>query len=819
MRVDYVAVGQRPECVRIRFHPRLTVVGGLGMPERAHLARLVLAAMEGGPAEEASARFIDGTGSGVIAQAGDTGWSWVDDDGHPTLSPRTLLGRASAHGGRDDGRGWEGAIWPGEATELSTLHDQRRALEEQIERALSAIAGFEDLRASVARIDDRIAAAVRRRTDTLNADLMERIATLRAEATGSPARPDAVLHSLAPDAVQVTELIRRWRVARLSVEKERERFGGRPRLDPLALADALARPSQVPGELQALAAEYEAATADVAALGDRLSVLVTEAVGAPSHPAVPRLASQDQEEVWSTARAAVTAGAHLEESSLALGGVRAVGAATAIAATIDAAHDALVSAEDGAHRRRRIAPVAVVAGTAVGASSVVVGPGAIVAGIGVLVLSVWLCVLGPLWRLRKCRAAERSALDRVEAPSYLAFQVRRLEVNVNPRATEALELGALAHRRITGRWRVLAGDLDPALALSIEPEVRAYSAALQGTPGCAAEVAEVRARITQEAAPIAESARRRLMAACEPFGIVDPVAAVDLVRLHANSNIVARAQSALERVEQGALRIQDDLDAALHRLGFPAGSIGSAAGADTARTGDRSCSANSARTEDPSGSDDTHETDHRIAELDRRIRAFEVAAAEAESITRHRQQDRPLEVVTAELASAEDELAERRARQQLDALGIGPPQETDPELLSLRSERADAHRQVVAAQQSRSELERLRDRLRAIERQIAAHIGPSQHGSGPDIVTALTDAAAAARTAGSGVETTPVILDEPFCDVHGDRKRAALGAVAALASEVQVLYLTEDEEVLAWARNRAQSDDMSVLAPAPDSLL
>ncbi|GAC1305521.1 MAG: hypothetical protein NVSMB16_01070 [Acidimicrobiales bacterium] len=794
MRVDYVAVGPRPDCVRIRFHPQLTVVAGLGTPERAHLARLVLAAMDGGPSEEASARFVDGTGSGVIAQAGDTGWSWVDDDGHPTPSPRALVERDGGPDRRRDVGGRvpdTGTTRPGEASELSELHARRRALEAEIQRAVTAVAGFEDLRARVARIDDRIAAAVRRRTDALNADLVRRIADLRAEAAGQSPGPGADAQPLAREAPQVAELVRRWRVACLALANERERFGGRPRLDPQALADALARPSQVPGELQALAAEYEAATADVAALGDRLAALVTAAVGEPSHPAVPRLASQDQDEVWSTARAAVAARAQLEESSLALGGVRAVGAATGIAATIDAAHDARSAAEGRAHGRRRMAPVGVALAAAVSGVGVLLGPGAFVAGIAMFVASVWLLVVGPLWRLRSCQAAERAALGRAGVSSYLAFQVRRLEVNVNPRATEALDVAALEHRRISGRWRVLAGDLDPSAALDMEAEVRAYSAALEEATGCAAELAEVRSRITQEAAPIAESVRRRLMAACEPFGILDPGAAVDLVRLHATSNVVARAQSALERVEQGALHLEHELDAALHRLGFVAGGGSIAAGAAA---------------EDPT------------ADLDRRISAFEVAATEAESVIRRCREERPVDVVIAELARVEDELAERRARQQLDALSVGAPRETDPELLSLRAERADAHREVVATQQCRSGLDRLRDRLRAVERQIAAQIGPSQQGNGPDLVTALTDAAMTARSAPAGAETTPVILDEPFSDVHGDRKRAALGAVATLATEVQVLYLTEDEEVLAWARNRARSGDMSVLAPTPESL-
>ncbi|GAC1529980.1 MAG: hypothetical protein NVS3B12_03950 [Acidimicrobiales bacterium] len=799
MRVDYVAVGPRPECVRIRFHPRLTVVGGLGTPERAQLTRLVLAAMDGVPSEEASARFVVGTGSGVIARAGDAGWSWVDDDGHPTPSPRSLLEHDTGldrHGDVGVAISHNCAAPPSIATELAELHARRRALEVEIERAVTRVTGFEDLRASVAHIDDRIAAAVRRRTDALNADLVERVATLRAEVAdaSSGTRPEP--HPLARDAPQVAELIRRWRVACLALGKERERFGGRPRLDPQALAEALARPSQVPAELQALAAEYEAASADAVALGDRLAALVTAAVGEPSHPAVPRLASHNQGEVWSTARAVLAAGEHLERSSLELGGVRSVGAATGIAAAIDDAHDALSMAEARAHRRRRITPVGLAVAAAVAGSAVLVGPGAVVAGIALMVASVWLLAVGPHWRLRSCRAAEHAALGRAGAPSYLAFQVRRLEVNVNPRATEAFELEALEHRRISGSWRVLAGDLDPVTALAMESEVRAYSAALQAAPGCAAEVAEVRARMTQEAGPIAESARRRLMAACEPFGIIDPVAAVDLVRLHASANVVARAQSALERVEHRTRRLHHELDAALHRLGFPAESI---AGAD--------------RPDRP----DSADTDSPTDDLERRINAFEFAAAEAVSITARSREDRPVDVITAELARAEDELAERRARQQLDALGIGAPQDTDPELLSLRAERAAAHLQVVAAQQCRSELERLRDRLRAVDRQLAAHYGPSRHDSEPDLVATLTDAAAAARTAGPGVETTPVILDEPFCDVHGDRKRAALGAVAALASEVQVLYLTDDEEVLAWARNRALSDDLSVLAPPPEA--
>jgi len=58
--------------LRVKFHPRMTVLSGLGAPEREALAASIVDALAGGP-ETTAMRYIDGTGRLVNALSAPDG--------------------------------------------------------------------------------------------------------------------------------------------------------------------------------------------------------------------------------------------------------------------------------------------------------------------------------------------------------------------------------------------------------------------------------------------------------------------------------------------------------------------------------------------------------------------------------------------------------------------------------------------------------------------------------------------------------------------------------------------------------------------------
>lgn len=82
------------------------------------------------------------------------------------------------------------------------------------------------------------------------------------------------------------------------------------------------------------------------------------------------------------------------------------------------------------------------------------------------------------------------------------------------------------------------------------------------------------------------------------------------------------------------------------------------------------------------------------------------------------------------------------------------------------------------------------------------------------LARALTTRLAQQSRAGAGGETLPLILDEPFEGLPERTTRELLELVLA-AKGVQVVVLTEDPTVVAWAEQRAATGRLSVLSPDP----
>jgi hypothetical protein len=77
----------------------------------------------------------------------------------------------------------------------------------------------------------------------------------------------------------------------------------------------------------------------------------------------------------------------------------------------------------------------------------------------------------------------------------------------------------------------------------------------------------------------------------------------------------------------------------------------------------------------------------------------------------------------------------------------------------------------------------------------------------------------ALRRVGPTGESLPLILDDPLLGVDAGVKQWILELIGRSAGSPQVVYLTADPDVAAWARLEAMAGHLSVLEPAPDQAI
>lgn len=99
----------------------------------------------------------------------------------------------------------------------------------------------------------------------------------------------------------------------------------------------------------------------------------------------------------------------------------------------------------------------------------------------------------------------------------------------------------------------------------------------------------------------------------------------------------------------------------------------------------------------------------------------------------------------------------------------------------------------------------------------------SEEGAaGPDLDPAelahwLAARFTALRRVGPAGESLPLILDDPLMDVDAGVKQWILELIGRSAGSPQVVYLTADPEVAAWARLESMTGNLAVLEPAPEN--
>jgi hypothetical protein len=793
VRVDELILKIADDDLRVGFHPRLTVLSGLGPPERQALAESILGALTGGT-QETTLRYVDGTGRPVTLSSGPGGsvQARFDDDGSTAPSPvgslasspealRALMLVQAADLGS--------AVGPARADEPRELQEARASLEaitEELQGALGEAEEAAALQGELDQLEETLRAAHDGAARREYAQVLAQLERVRAEAAtlqSGTSGVDADRHLLS-HADATAALAARWTEAAEAMELVLDRFGGAERLDAAELAGTAALPDAAPADLHALADAHQDALAHRESLDRRLQALAVAKLPAPSDLVVGELGLLDQRPLWRAADRLVAATEEVQRVQMSLGGLGgdAMSEAPVAIEDMEVAHRDLEEAERAAEAVR----VPGVAGTALGVTIMLAGTfgaiwliplGALIGGtVGTVTLVL------PKSRVAKAATIERSALDRAGVPSYLGFHLRRVDATVDPNVRGTVDSAAVELRAATAAWVELVGpDVDVRRAKELEQEVQAYNTALRNLGGAADEIEQLRRDLSDHAEPAVDAARAALAAACAPYGLTD-AQIDDAAGLHAHiaraieRGRAARTQLELEAVERAERAAGQRLGDQLLQLGFDSGA------------------------------------------LDARLGALEWALARAAEREEARAKARPKAEIDAEL-DALQEAARSLRRPEWSEVSAAEADTVDVEALEERREKLRAR---LAEANPEVDVVRLADRKDALERRVVAlearHGGHDPDGDAgvvAEIQQHLLARLTKAASAGPNGDAVPALLDEVFQRVPAERKWDLLDLLYRLSERHQVVYLSDDPFVAAWAR-QCGDGALKLLEPEPE---
>jgi hypothetical protein len=790
MRFEELAYRDQGQAVTIPFHRTLTVLGGLDADLRRRFADRTVAALTGDDAGYGvSLVFVDGSGSRVHLARDARGGTTVTDldsgedlaealaqaEGHIDwlrlvgLGSAELLRLDPVHFERDAARPSDGpadsaaddadAGDAGDA-ELAEARSVLAQVEAEYQQVLARHHHVEGLKAEIARLDDEIGRAdeisARRRYD----DAARTVARLEAElALLRGAEPAERL--VAEATIAAVRLAGDHRAATAARDEARAAFGDRRRLDQRSLARALSLPAESPDNLERLQAEFLAASRQRAELVARLDAGAASDLPAPSAPWVLTLARQQHPELWARAERVTAARNRVAELSMGLGGAGQHGA---LVAELEAAHTAVEEAErelDGTH----------VKALAVKAKR----------------------------RVIHAREQEQTVLAKAGFVSWLAFQMRRIDVLLEPDALESLRVSELEHQVAAVAWAELAGDVEPDAALAARAEIERYAAEMVSAEHNVEATELLHRELVGDAEPAFAAARAALLEACRSFD-VEPEHAVSEVAAIVSEARHARLQEALENAEAALQSIEVELEAHLASAGRPG-----------------------------------------PGHLPARLEAVASLAAAAALQLEATESTRNPEEVEADLGQARAILT-RLARPEWEHLSPPPafpgmssagtaaaghgdnnPDESDADRVArLIEERTVVVAEAETAGRGVLDIDRLADRREALARRVT--ILETSAGTGPLLIAAeeaemvLLGRFAQTRRVGPEAEPVPVLVDDALASFPRHDKWRLLDLLARLGEASQVVYLTDDQETLEWARSRFLSGGLALITSDPVSV-
>lgn len=788
MRLEKLTLNISGDEVVMRFHDRLTVVSGIGAAERAEMADLLVAALTGTLCHPATLDYVDGCGRSVTLTADSRGGSSsVYADGTPApdlvkalgLDPAALakLVRVSA---ADVGI-LAADISSPSTGELADARNMLAALERDVRQAQDERAQIEAMRSRLEEIDALIRNSRETEAKRRFAGILVDLERVRAEAAvlrGGAEGADSD-RRLIGSADGVHRLASSWREALATVAQAATAFGDRVRLDERTLAEALAAPADLPEGLEEKAELLRQIEERRDALTEQLSAETTAHLPEPSHPAVGKLARAEQAMVWQINQRVLDCSNQLEQASLRLGGLDSDGGIPAIVDELEEAHREVEQSEHALSERRTPTLAAAAGGVVAAAGALAALPVVAPVGLaGAAGAAVW-GVVSPKRRLAKARAREEDALTKAGAPTYLSFHMRRIDATIDQDARATLEAIALQHRHALADWHAIAGDISAEEAIELEDEIRSYAEALARLEREESQVEVLHRQLVEEIEPAVARAREAVLDAVRPFGVVDSSLAVAMARELAGLATTARLQDVLQDAELAEEQAREKMAALLSELGFDEGDVAA------------------------------------------RLGGFEWALEAAQERSRARAAARPPAVVAAELARLED-LARTEKRAEWGT-SVTKDDADGPDEAALQLERAQLAASYAAASRSLPQLDKLTDRRNAVERRVAvleAEAGGSDVSriEVGDVEPQLLARLAGARRPGVTDETLFLVLDEPFAKIKGESKWAALDMVERLAGQVQMLYLSDDPDVVTWARRRVAAGAVTLMEPVAETV-
>ena len=781
MRFEELAYRDGGQAVTIPFHRTLTVLGGLDAESRKRFAERAVASLSGSAAGfGVSLVFVDGSGSRVHLVRDPRGVATVTDldsgedlaealaEGDGPIDWLHLLGLRTpdlllldpVHFERDVDEAQSPASEDddGELAEAKAVLAQ---VEEEYQQVVARHRQAEELRGEMAHLDEEIRLADEEAARRRYEDAARTVARLEAElAILRGAEPAE--RRLAEAALAATHLSGDHRDATAALEKAGAAFGDRRRLDQRSLARALSLPAEVPADLEHLQAEFLAASRRRAELVARLDAGAASDLPPPSAPWVLTLARQHHPELWTRAERVTAAGTRAAELSMGLGGAGQHGA---LVAELEAAHQIVEVAE----REVDAAPVKALARAA-------------------------------KRKLAKARDDERAVLSRAGFVSWLAFQMRRIDVLLEPDAVEALHVAELEHQVASVAWAELAGDVEPEAALAARAEIEGYAVQMADAEYHVEATELLHRELVDDAEPAWAAARAALLEACRSFD-VEPEHAVSEVAAMVSEARHARLQQAVEDAEAALRLVEAELETHLAAAGRPG-----------------------------------------PGHLAARLEAVTALATEAALHLQAIESNRSPEEVEADLGEARAVMA-RLARPEWEHLpappafslsgpaapGVGDvaghadgddaAPDGDDRVGRLIEERARVVAELETAGGSLPDIDRLADRREALARRVM--ILETSAGTGPFLVTAeeaemvLLGRFAQTRRIGPEAEPIPVLVDDALAAFPRHEKWRLLDLLARLGEASQVVYLTGDEETLEWARSRSAKGSLGLLAPQP----
>jgi hypothetical protein len=757
MRFEELAYRVDGLAVTVPFHRTLTVVSGLGPALRRPWAQRALGVLQGGPhATAGHLIFVDGAGSRVrlirdargqvtltdLDNGEDLMASLPEGSGFDFLAllgletddaaAIMLLDQTDLERGEADDAGEEPPIAP--SAELAEARDVLARVQAEYDQVRTAQGTAAELRARQEELDHQIRnfdEEVLRRRHGQAAYAVHRLETEQAQLTGD----EPTERRVAEAVLAAAGTAKAWQRARESLTSARDAFGERRRLDARALAHALAMPTDVPAGLDALHTAYLVAAQRRAQLVALLNEGTDSELPTPSAPWVLSLARIDHPELWVRAEKLLAVKTRAAELSMGLGGT---GQHRDLVGELEAAHQAVELAE------REVA-------------------NARVPGLG----------RAAKRRLAKACEKEHAVLTKAGFVSWLAFQMRRIDVLLEPDALEALRVAELEAQLAAAAWSELAGDVDPGAALAARDEVERYVHHLAANVSDIDTTEALRRELTDVVEPAYSESRAALMEACGPFD-VEPEHATSEVDAIVSEARHARLQAVLEAAEAAYQRAEAELESSLTAAGFPGpGNLPARVVAVTAKAAD-------------------------VA-----------VALEAPKTTRE-----PHEV-EAELAAARAELA-RYSRPDWDEA----PLLTDaplPDTASLTQERARVAAEADAIERSLPDPGRLSDRREALARRVA--ILEANTGAGSRLLPfeesemVLLGRFSQARRVGPEAEPLPIIVDDALAGFPRHDKWRLLDLLTRLGEASQVVYLTDDPDTAEWAAARARQGSAALLRP------